>query len=214
MRTKLIPLIALTGLALSALPAHAQITIVNANNTTFTNVVPDAGSPGANLAAATVAAIVIALNSVRAADLTWDTFPGDEAAITAGSGVWNTSGTNLVWNDGADNVAWTQTNTTTPLNAAIFAGEDGAADAYTVALVAQMAAQSLTFNSSGYRITGSTAGFQEPHNQWSHHGGRREDRHHHSHPRLQSQPGRPDHGWNWRRAESQRRNHRGTTGLN
>lgn len=48
MKTKLIPILALTGLALSALPATAQITIVNDDNTTFTNVVPDGGTPGTN----------------------------------------------------------------------------------------------------------------------------------------------------------------------
>jgi hypothetical protein len=45
MKTKLSHLIALIGLALSALPAAAQITIVNDDNTTFTNVVPDAATP-------------------------------------------------------------------------------------------------------------------------------------------------------------------------
>jgi autotransporter-associated beta strand protein len=100
--------------------------------------------------------LALAMPAVHAADLTWDTLGGDGAAITAGSGVWDTTGTNLVWNDGSDNLPWSQTNTTTPLNAAIFAGTDGAVDSYTVALVAQMAAQSLTFNSSGYSVTGST----------------------------------------------------------
>ncbi len=108
------------------------------------------------LAAATVAAIVITLNSVRAADLTWDTFPGDEAAITAGSGVWDTNGTNLLWNNGTTNVPWTQTSTTDASNAAIFAGADGTPNQYVVTLGAQMAAESITFNSSGYQITGST----------------------------------------------------------
>jgi fibronectin-binding autotransporter adhesin len=105
--------------------------------------------------AVTFAWLALASVSARAADLTWDTLAGDGAGITAGSGVWDTAGTNLVWNDGADNVAWSQTNITTPLHAALFAGTDGVADSYTVALVAQMAAQSLAFNSSGYRITGS-----------------------------------------------------------
>ena len=44
MKPKLSHLIALTGLALCALPATAQITIVNDDNTTFTNVVPDSGT--------------------------------------------------------------------------------------------------------------------------------------------------------------------------
>jgi autotransporter-associated beta strand protein len=100
--------------------------------------------------------LALAAPTLNAADLTWDTVTGDDGTITAGSGAWNTTGTNLVWNNGTTNVAWTQTNTTTPLNAAIFAGTDGAVDDYTVTLGSQMAAQALTFNSSGYRITGST----------------------------------------------------------
>jgi fibronectin-binding autotransporter adhesin len=104
------------------------------------------------LAAAT---LVCTAPALRAADLTWDAVAGDGAGITAGNGAWNTTGTNLVWNNGTGNVAWTQTNTTTPLNAAIFAGTDGAAGAYTVTLGSQMAAQALTFNSSGYLISGS-----------------------------------------------------------
>jgi autotransporter-associated beta strand protein len=105
---------------------------------------------------ATLAWLALSSVSAHAADLTWDTATGDGGGITAGSGAWNTTGTNLVWNNGTTNVAWTQTNTTTPLNAAIFAGTDGAVDAYTITLGAQMAAQALTFNNSGYRITGNT----------------------------------------------------------
>jgi hypothetical protein len=49
MKTKLIPTLVLAGLALSALAATAQITIVNDDNTTFTNVVVDTGTPASPL---------------------------------------------------------------------------------------------------------------------------------------------------------------------
>lgn len=96
--------------------------------------------------------------AARAADLIWDTIAGDGSAITEGSGNWNsTDPLNTVWNDGTTpNVAWSQTDTITPLNSATFAGADGTADQYVVTLGAPMAAQFITFNSAGYKITGST----------------------------------------------------------
>ena len=113
------------------------------------------------LAAVTVAgfaiAALLAAPSAHAAALTWDTVTGDGGAITAGSGAWNTTAGNLVWNDGTTpNVIWSQTSTTDGSNTATFAGTDGATDAYVITLAAQMAAESITFNSSGYQITGST----------------------------------------------------------
>ena len=104
-----------------------------------------------------LAAFLAVPHSAHSAALTWDTTPGDGATITAGSGAWDTTGGNLVWNDGATpNVAWSQTDTTHALNSAIFAGADAAANTYTVTLGSQMAASALTFNSSGYNLTGST----------------------------------------------------------
>ena len=89
-----------------------------------------------------------------AADLTWDTVD-DGAGITAGSGDWDLAATN--WNDPAGNVAWTQVAANDASNAAIFAGADGTLDQYVVTIGATtMAAESLTFNSSGYLITGGT----------------------------------------------------------
>lgn len=97
-------------------------------------------------------------NPAHAAALTWDLTSGDGANITSGSGNWNTTAGNLVWNNaGANpNLIWSQTSTTDGSNAAIFAGTDGTLNEYVVTLGAQMAAESITFNSSGYQITGST----------------------------------------------------------
>jgi hypothetical protein len=113
------------------------------------------------LAAVTVAgfaiAALLAAPSAHAAALTWDAVTGDGGAITAGSGAWNITAGNLVWNDGTTpNVIWSQTSTTDGSNTATFAGTDGATNAYVITLAAQMAAESLTFNSSGYHITGGT----------------------------------------------------------
>ena len=92
----------------------------------------------------------------RAASLTWDTVGGDAATVTAGSGNWNTTAGNTVWNNAGTNVIWSQTSTTDGSNTATFAGADGNLDQYVITLGAQMAAESISFNSSGYRITGST----------------------------------------------------------
>ncbi len=103
-------------------------------------------------------ALVVSLH-VHALNLTWDAGnTGNGTTIDPASGNWNT--TDNVWNDGANNVVWTQTGTTTPLNSAIFGGTDGAVDAYVVTLASQMAASNLTFNSTGYKLTGSTVSLQ------------------------------------------------------
>jgi autotransporter-associated beta strand protein len=116
-------------------------------------------------AASRLAAFTLTLTApaLRAAPLTWDTTADDGATVTAGSGNWNTTAGNLVWNDGTTpNVAWSQSGTTTPVNSATFAGTDGAEDEYVVTLGSQRATQSLTFNTSGYRITGSTIYLPQP----------------------------------------------------
>ena len=87
------------------------------------------------------------MSPVNAANLTWS---------AAGSGNWNLTAGNTVWNNGTTNVAWTHTSTTDGSNAAIFAGTDGTLNQYTITLGAQMAAESITFNNSGYLVTGST----------------------------------------------------------
>jgi autotransporter-associated beta strand protein len=105
-----------------------------------------------------VAAISLMLTapSAFAAALTWDTTSGDGATITPGSGNWNTTAGNLVWNNAGTNEIWSQTSTTDASNTATFAGTDGTLNQYVITLAAQMAAESITFNNSGYQITGST----------------------------------------------------------
>jgi autotransporter-associated beta strand protein len=101
------------------------------------------------LAAITILAIA---PSLQAATLTWDTTSGDGSTITAGSGTWHLTADNLVWNNaGANpNLAWTQTNTTTPLHTATFAGTDTGTKSITIG--ADIAATSLTFSNSGYTL--------------------------------------------------------------
>ncbi len=100
--------------------------------------------------------LLLAAPSAFAAALTWDTTSGDGAAITAASGNWNTTAGNTVWNNGTSNVIWSQTSATDGSNTATFAGTDGSPNQYVITLAAQMAAESITFNNSGYQITGST----------------------------------------------------------
>ena len=100
--------------------------------------------------------LVLTAPSIDAAALTWDITSGDGAATTAGGGNWNTTAGNTVWNNAGTNVIWSHTSTTDGSNTATFAGTDGTLNQYTVTLGAQMAAEAITFNSSGYRITGST----------------------------------------------------------
>lgn len=102
-------------------------------------------------------ALIGSLPTANAAALTWDTATGDGAIITEGSGNWNLTAGNTVWNDGSTpNVFWSQTSTTDGSNTATFAGTDGTLNQYVVTLGAQMAVESLTFNSGGYQLTGST----------------------------------------------------------
>ena len=117
---------------------------------------PHTARPAFPLASAIAA--LLAAPVAHAANLTWDLTSGDGAVITAGSGSWNTTGTNLVWNNaGANpNLAWTQTSGTVGTQAAIFGGTDGTVDQWTVTLGAAMAATTTTFNNTGYKITGST----------------------------------------------------------
>jgi autotransporter-associated beta strand protein len=94
------------------------------------------------LAAITLAGFTLAAPALHAAPLTWQTTTGD----------WDLAATN--WTGG---VAWTQTSTSDADNEAIFAGTDGALDAYVVTIGATtMAAEKITFDNSGYLITGGT----------------------------------------------------------
>jgi autotransporter-associated beta strand protein len=112
--------------------------------------------PSFLLAAATAA--LVTSTQVFAANLTWDITSGDNPTITAGSGAWNTTAGNLVWNNNANpNVVWSQTATDNADNAAIFAGADGTLLVpHVVTISGTMAAESITFNSSHYQITGGT----------------------------------------------------------
>ena len=107
-------------------------------------------------ASITLLALFAAL-SAGAATYTWDTVSGDGATITAGNGTWDLTGSNLVWNNsGANpNVAWAQTNTTTPLHTAIFAGTDTGSKS--ILIGTDIAANSLTFNNSGYTLSAAAA---------------------------------------------------------
>lgn len=89
----------------------------------------------------TMASLVVMWASSASADtLTWKTT----------TGTWDLSALN--WDPGP--VAWTQTGTTSPLHDAIFGGTDGT---YTVTLAgSQIAASNLTFNNSGYTLSGTS----------------------------------------------------------
>jgi autotransporter-associated beta strand protein len=112
------------------------------------------------LAAATAA--LLTSPHVFADNLTWDAGnTGNGATIDALSGNWNTTAGNIVWNNAGSNVPWSQTATNDASNAAIFAGTDGTLNQYVVTIGGTtMAAESVTFNSSGYQITGGILSLQ------------------------------------------------------
>ena len=112
---------------------------------------PTHSSLAAPLAVLTALLALWAAPAAHTAALTWDTVSGNGATIDPGSGAWDLATAN--WNDGVGNVLWTQSPTT---NSAIFAGTDGAVDSYVITLGTPMATSNLTFNSTGYQITGST----------------------------------------------------------
>lgn len=114
-------------------------------------------APSLSDLAASAVLLTWSFGPASAATLTWDTVAGDGAAITADGGNWNLTVGNSVWNDGAiPNVIWSQTLINDASNAAVFAGADGTFNQYEVVIGSggTMAAESITFNSSGYRITG------------------------------------------------------------
>jgi autotransporter-associated beta strand protein len=109
------------------------------------------------VAAITLAGFAFTATSAFAAELTWDAGnAANGATIDPLSGNWNTTPLNTVWNNAGTNAIWSQTSTTDGSNAAVFGGTDGTANQYVVTLAAQMAAESITFNNTGYQITGST----------------------------------------------------------
>ncbi len=89
--------------------------------------------------------------TVMAAALTWDL--STTAGTQTGDGTWSTSVPN--WSsDGTTLVNWSQTNATTGSNTATFGGVDGT---YAITLGGDVAAQSLTFNNSGYTLDAASA---------------------------------------------------------
>ncbi len=100
-----------------------------------------------------LALIIFPMQAAKAAVLTWDPAnTGNGATIDAGSGTWDTS--TAIWNNGSGDVAWSQTSPTVPLNTSLFGGADGT---YLVTVGAtQIATTNLTFNNSGYTLTGGT----------------------------------------------------------
>src|SRR5687768_12277477 len=84
------------------------------------------------------AAVLVSSFSAHAVNLTWDLTSGDGAAITPGSGTWNTTGTNVAWTSG---------------NSAIFGGTDGT---YAITLGSAISANNLVFNNSGYTLSAAT----------------------------------------------------------
>lgn len=89
--------------------------------------------------------------TAKALAYTWDL--NVAAGSQTGSGTWNTTDTN--WStSGISDSTWLQTNATTALHTATFAGADGT---YAIAIGEGVAAQSLTFSNSGYTLTAATA---------------------------------------------------------
>lgn len=99
-------------------------------------------------------ATMIAVPSLQAAVLTWDVTPGTVGAgngsLTGGAGTWNTVANLGNWSldAGANNVAWV--NNATP-DSAIFGDVGG-----TVTLGSEIRVNTLTFNATGYTISGNT----------------------------------------------------------
>jgi autotransporter-associated beta strand protein len=99
------------------------------------------------------------LSPLSAATLTWDPVnTTNGATIDAGSGTWDLSALNTVWNNGTSNVPWSQTNATTALDSANFAGADAPEGTnYTVNVAASLAVNTtngaLRFSNNGYVLT-------------------------------------------------------------
>lgn len=100
------------------------------------------------------ATIALAVTTTYAAGYTWDTVSGDGAAITSGSGTWNTTAGNIVWNDAGADKIWAQTSATVGLHNAILAGASGT---HTITVGTGVAATRLVFSTSGYTLSAATA---------------------------------------------------------
>lgn len=118
---------------------------------------PTTGPQSVRRATLALFVALAAVNTLSANNLTWDT-SANGATIDAGSGIWDTTSTNLVWNDAGSNVAWTQSNATTALHSAQFAGADAPlGTTYTITLGSSVAVNTtnsaLRFSSNGYILT-------------------------------------------------------------
>jgi fibronectin-binding autotransporter adhesin len=86
-----------------------------------------------------------------AANLSWDTTPGGigpgDSLITGGTGAWDLTNGNWTIDGGANNIGWVNANNDT----AVFGDTAG-----TVTLGVPSTAGGLTFNTTGYTVTGST----------------------------------------------------------
>lgn len=102
----------------------------------------------ASLGLTSIAVMTCSPESARAANLTWDVTTGDGAAITPGSGIWDTIAGNSKWNNATSNIAWAAGNV------AIFGGTDGT---YAITLGSSFSAQAMTFNNSGYTLGATSA---------------------------------------------------------
>jgi fibronectin-binding autotransporter adhesin len=80
----------------------------------------------------------------RGANFAWDPTPGDNV-VTGGNGTWDSFTPNWTTNGGGTNVAYTNNSD----DAATFSGDPG-----TVTLGQAINANALTFNVTGYTITG------------------------------------------------------------
>ncbi len=125
----------------------------------FTNDLDLDGTPVSVKVQGTIKAtgeVILQTDSIWDAGI-WDAGnTANGATIDPASGNWNTTAGNIVWNGAGVNRIWAQDGTTSASHAAIFGGSDGTVDSYVVTLASQMAALSLTFNNTGYKLTGST----------------------------------------------------------
>ena len=100
-----------------------------------------------------------AISPLSAANLTWDIGP-DTDGIQPGNGTWDINTTNNWSNNGTGNTTWTQSNATSALHSAQFAGADAPEGTYTVSLNSSVAIAStngaLRFSNNGTLLTAST----------------------------------------------------------
>jgi hypothetical protein len=103
----------------------------------------------------TLVAILMLPSPAQAINYYWDTVSGN-SQIDAGSGSWNAVTSNTAWSIGATgttNVYWSSGTDVS----AVFAGTSAAANTYVISVGSGIRLQNITFNSTGYLLTASTA---------------------------------------------------------